>query len=402
MSYRADFIISTIGMICTNVAGFISFWILFRNFPSVNGWNYYEMLFLYGFSLIALTPVQCLFDNNWSLRIYVYSGDFIKYCFRPINLFFYYQSEVFDIKGLGQLAFGIGTLAYAWTKIGLGFTPFILLKVVVFLLTASLIMIAMQNAAAATCFWIQNSFYVLDLVTRFKDYAKYPITIFTTRETVDKVEKMKVCTCLNPLHTALAVFGCLMGYTLISEEMKNPSLKKLVEQIGYTEGLPVVVNPGILDPKEFLDTVLNVRIPNPFMPDTPQRIATDTSQKLAIRFGETIKAYAADPKLNVRDLKFIPLVFAGWLRYLMGVDDNGKAFTLSSDPRLQELTAIVSGISLGASTDVEAVLDNVLSDASIWGVDLKALGMDTIVCRYFQELIAGPGAVAVVLSKYTS
>lgn len=178
MSYRADFIISTIGMICTNVAGFISFWILFRNFPSVNGWNYYEMLFLYGFSLIALTPVQCLFDNNWSLRIYVYSGDFIKYCFRPINLFFYYQSEVFDIKGLGQLAFGIGTLAYAWTKIGLGFTPFILLKVVVFLLTASLIMIAMQNAAAATCFWIQNSFYVLDLVTRFKDYAKYPITIF--------------------------------------------------------------------------------------------------------------------------------------------------------------------------------------------------------------------------------
>lgn len=52
MSYRADLIISTIGMICTNVAGFISFWILFRNFPSVSGWNYYEMLFLYGFSLI--------------------------------------------------------------------------------------------------------------------------------------------------------------------------------------------------------------------------------------------------------------------------------------------------------------------------------------------------------------
>lgn len=62
--------------------------------------------------------------------------------------------------------------------------------------------------------------------------------------------------------------------------MKNPSLKKLVEVIGYKEGLPVVINPGILDPKEFIDTVLNVRIPNPFMPDTPQRIATDTSQKL--------------------------------------------------------------------------------------------------------------------------
>lgn len=137
------------------------------------------MLFLYGFSLVSLTPVQCLFDNNWSLRQYVYSGDFIKYCFRPINLFFYYQSEVFDIKGLGQLAFGIGTLIYAWIKTGIGFTPLILLKMIVFLITASLIMIALQNAAAATCFWIQNSFYVLDLVLKFKDYAKYPITIFS-------------------------------------------------------------------------------------------------------------------------------------------------------------------------------------------------------------------------------
>ena len=98
---------------------------------------------------------------------------------------------------------------------------------------------------------------------------------------------MKVCTCLNPLHTALAIYGCLLGYTLISDEMKNPVLKKIVESIGYQEGLPVVVNPGILDPKEFIDQVVNVRIPNPFMPDTPQRIATDTSQKLSIRFGET-------------------------------------------------------------------------------------------------------------------
>lgn len=179
MSYRADFIISTFGMIFTNISGFVSFWILFRNFPSINGWSYYEMLFLYGFSLISLTPVQCFFDNNWSLRQYVYSGDFIKYCFRPINLFFYYQSEVFDVKGIGQLIFGIVMLVYSWIKIGIVFTPIMFLKILLFLITASLVMVALQNAAAAACFWIQNSFYILDLVFRFKDYAKYPVTIFS-------------------------------------------------------------------------------------------------------------------------------------------------------------------------------------------------------------------------------
>lgn len=84
----------------------------------------------------------------------------------------------------------------------------------------------------------------------------------------------------------------------------------MVERIGYTEGLPVVVDPGILDPKEFIDTVLNVRIPNPFMPDTPQRIATDTSQKLAIRFGETVKIIL-HLKIRISKLKTDPTGICG-------------------------------------------------------------------------------------------
>lgn len=224
--------------------------------------------------------------------------------------------------------------------------------------------------------------------------------MFTEKETVDKVEKMKVCTCLNPLHTALAVFGCLLGYDLISKEMKDATLKKLVEGIGYVEGLPVVINPGILDPKEFIDTVVNVRIPNPFMPDTPQRIATDTSQKLAIRFGETIKAYDSSAELSVADLKLIPLVFAGWLRYLMAVDDEGKEFTLSPDPLLNEVCPYVADIKLGEEADVESILKPVLSNAKIFGVDLYQVGMAGLVCDYFREMIAGAGAVRKTLEKY--
>ncbi len=226
--------------------------------------------------------------------------------------------------------------------------------------------------------------------------------MFTERETVDKVEKMKVCTCLNPLHTALAVYGCLLGYEKISEEMKDTELKKLVETIGYVEGLPVVVNPGVLDPKEFIDTVLNVRIPNPFMPDTPQRIATDTSQKLAIRFGETIKAYAASDELDVADLKLIPLVFAGWLRYLMAVNDNGEKFELSPDPLLDTVCPYVAGFELGKEADVEEALKSVLENAKIFGVNLYEVGMADKVCGYFKELIAGKGAVRATLKKYVS
>ena len=224
--------------------------------------------------------------------------------------------------------------------------------------------------------------------------------IFTDRATVDKVEKMKVCTCLNPLHTALAIYGCLLGYTLISEEMKNPLLKNMVEVIGYKEGLPVVVNPGILDPKKFIDEVVNVRIPNPFLPDSPQRIATDTSQKLSIRFGETIKAYEASPDLHTEDLKLIPLVYAGWLRYLMGIDDEGREFTPSSDPLLEEARQYVADYELSSAPKDLSKLDALLANEKIFGVNLHAIGMDTLIKQYFAELSSGVGAVAATLKKY--
>lgn len=225
--------------------------------------------------------------------------------------------------------------------------------------------------------------------------------IFTDRETVNKVEKMKVCTCLNPLHTALAVFGCLLGYQKISDEMEDPQLKRLVEGIGYEEGLPVVVDPGILNPREFLDTVLKVRVPNPFMPDTPQRIATDTSRKLAIRFGETMKAYARMDPRKVGELKWIPLVFAGWLRYLMGVDDQGKPFDRSPDPLLETAGAYVKDLKLAETQEVEGAVQELLHNQEIFGMDLYEAGLADTVCGYLKELIKGPGVVREVLEKYT-
>jgi len=232
--------------------------------------------------------------------------------------------------------------------------------------------------------------------------------LFAAKETVDMVEKMKVCTCLNPLHTALAVFGCLLGYTRISEEMKNPDLVKLIEGIGYREGLPVVTDPGVIKPKDFIDQVIKVRLPNPFMPDAPQRIATDTSQKIPIRFGETIKAYLEGrfvkgvSGLTIDNLTLIPLVIAAWIRYLLGVDDQGKPFEVSSDPLYAGLKPMLAGISLGQKGPFHNALEPIISDSKLFAVNLYEAGLGKKVEAYFEELLAGPGAVAATLRKYVN
>jgi len=222
--------------------------------------------------------------------------------------------------------------------------------------------------------------------------------LFTDRETVDRVEKMKVCTCLNPLHTSLAVFGCMLGYTRISEEMKDPDLVKLIEGVGYTEGLPVVTDPGIIKPRSFIDQVIKVRLPNPFMPDAPQRIAMDTSLKIPIRFGETLKEYKKAGK-NFADLKLIPLVCAGWLRYLLGIDNDGNKFEVSPDPQYETLASALSGITLGQTGPFSGKLKPILSNPLFFGVNLYDVGLGERVEELFTQMVAGPGAVRKALNQ---
>jgi len=225
--------------------------------------------------------------------------------------------------------------------------------------------------------------------------------MYAERETVDKVEKMKVCTCLNPLHTAMSIYGCMLGHTLISDEMKDEDIKDFITKIGYIEAMPVVVDPGVLKPADFIGAVLNKRLPNPFMPDAPQRIATDTSQKLAIRFGETIKAYM-EKGLDMNNLVLIPLVLAGYARYLKGIDDKGNAFEPSVDPLLAELQAIVAPLEVKEGDQDFSVLKNLYSRADVFGVNLYEAGLGEKIEGMVKELYAGPGAVRATLHKYVS
>jgi len=221
---------------------------------------------------------------------------------------------------------------------------------------------------------------------------------FTDRDTVNRAETMKVTTCLNPHHTALAVFGCLLGYTKISDEMNDPLLSALVYKIGYEEGMKVVTHPEIINPVEFLDEVLKQRLPNPYIPDTPQRIATDTSQKIPIRFGKTIEAYY-ERFSSADELECIPLVLAGWLRYLLGVDDNGNKMERSPDPMLEKMDKSLGGITLGNAHMHIEKLKPVLSNKELFGVDLYECGIGEKTEKLFIRLSQDKGAVRRTLEE---
>ena len=156
----------------------------------------------------------------------------------------------------------------------------------------------------------------------------------------------------------------------------------------------------ILKPSEFIREVIEERLPNPFIPDAPQRIATDTSLKVPIRFGETIKSYISDPSLDVTSLTYIPLAIAGWIRYLLGIDDNGDPIELSSDPLLPSLKEQLSAIRFSDPDSVKGNLDGLLSNSSVFGSDLVSCGLSPKIESFVSEMIEGPGAVRKTLKKH--
>ena len=228
---------------------------------------------------------------------------------------------------------------------------------------------------------------------------KAPQVYMSDRNTVNLSERMKVTACLNPIHSALCTYDRMLGYTLFADGMHDPELSKLAQIVGYDEGLPVVQNPGIISPHDFLKECLEVRFPNPYLGDTSARIATDISQGLAFRFGETVKAYAARDG-SAKNLKGIPLAIAGWLRYILALDDDGNAFELSPDPMNAEVSAQLSGVEFGKPESLTDQLKPILSSTHIFGVNLYDAGLGEKITDMFREMLNGKGAVRATLKKY--
>src|SRR5512134_3809150 len=152
MQYRADFIISSIGMFFSSLATLGVFWVILGSVPDLAGWSLMEMIFIYAFYMIAISPMQILFDHAWNIRFHIVQGTFLKYYFRPLNMMFYYMSEMFDLKGLTQLFVGIALLVYASIQLNIDWTPIRFLLLLLTLFSAALVQISIVVAASCAAF----------------------------------------------------------------------------------------------------------------------------------------------------------------------------------------------------------------------------------------------------------
>jgi mannitol-1-phosphate/altronate dehydrogenase len=141
---------------------------------------------------------------------------------------------------------------------------------------------------------------------------------------------------LNASHSAMGYLGYVAGYRTVDAIMADPFFRTYVERQMRDEVAPLLQPvPGIN--LEIYQQTLVQRFSNSKIRDQVARVCLDGSAKVP-KFLLPALHDALDAD---RTHRWLTTALAGWLRYLLGVDDHGEQFDLqdSRGPELQALAA---------------------------------------------------------------
>ena len=179
MAYKADFIIAFFSSMTATVLGFGFILVLFTKIPKLQDWSFYEVLFLYGFSLIPLGIFNVVSWNLYEFGdVYIIQGKFDRIMLRPVNTLFQVLFERFRIESLQEVVTGIFVVAVCASHLHLNWT---LADTAWFLLAVAcgaLIYLAVFLILTAVSFWFEDRVGIVPPVFNMLAFGRYPLTIY--------------------------------------------------------------------------------------------------------------------------------------------------------------------------------------------------------------------------------
>lgn len=179
MEYKVDFLTGAISFLLGQVIQIAFLSIIFSQIPNLIGWEFNEILFIYGFSLLPKGLDHLLFDNLWSVGYFIVrKGDFDKYLTRPINSLFYVIAEKFCVDAFGELLIGLVLVVYSVIQLRLTISWYMIPLFIIAVVFATLIYTAIKIATSAIAFWTKASGHITHMFYMTNDFSKYPTTIY--------------------------------------------------------------------------------------------------------------------------------------------------------------------------------------------------------------------------------
>jgi len=177
---------------------------------------------------------------------------------------------------------------------------------------------------------------------------------------VEPYEEMKL-RLLNGSHSSMAYLGYLAGIETIDQVIAHPAFLAFVRRL-MAEVMTTLHMPEGVDLEGYCDALIE-RFRNPSLKHRTWQIAMDGSQKLPQRLLNSIRSRMAAGK----PYPHLAMGVAGWLRYVMAVDEQGQAIDVS-DPLAGQLKAIADA----HKDDTRGYVQEVVQIREVFGKDLAA------------------------------
>ncbi len=181
MEYRIDFLTGALSFLINQITNIVFIGIIFSQIPNLDGFLFYEIIFIYGFSLVPKGIDHLLTDNLWKVAWFIVrKGDFDKYLTRPINPLLHVIMESIQFDALGELLTGIILMIIASIKLSIQYTFVNVALMIIAMVFGTLIFTSIKIACSAFAFKIKQSGSILQIFYMTSDFAKYPVTIYNS------------------------------------------------------------------------------------------------------------------------------------------------------------------------------------------------------------------------------
>ncbi|ASA24450.1 ABC transporter permease [Paenibacillus donghaensis] len=179
LEYNKDFYILMCSAALTQVLGFVFLWVIYDRIPDINGWQFWEVIFMYAMIFLTEGIGSLFFEGTWRLSGLVNRGELDRYLLRPVPVVLQIFCTGVGINGLGNLLIGVVMVWQSFVRSQLEWSPEKIAVIAVLLLSAVVTRVSINLAGNSAAFWVRNSGNAFPLMVHsLADLAKYPITIF--------------------------------------------------------------------------------------------------------------------------------------------------------------------------------------------------------------------------------
>ncbi len=179
LEYRANFVMWFVFTIVYHGVALGALWVTMRQFPSMNGWAFREMFFLYALWMAGHELHNTLFFTVVSVPDYVREGRFDRFLVRPLDTLFQVLTVPQQIVPDG-LILGLATLAVATVAANVRVDWIFMVFVPLIILGGALIDLGISLVVATCSFWFVRVDTIRWVVMSLEqDFTRYPISIYT-------------------------------------------------------------------------------------------------------------------------------------------------------------------------------------------------------------------------------